>query len=49
MKCLKKSYYKLGLLSISIMLLSSCGTVVAKNVKSAHANEHCHIEALSEI
>jgi len=49
MKCLKKNYYKLGLLSISIMLLSSCGTVVAKNATIATVSDHCHIEALSEI
>ena len=43
MKWLKKNYYKLSLLGISIMLLSSCGTVAAKTA-IAPVNKHCHLE-----
>lgn len=44
MKCLKKNYYKLALLSISIMLLSSCGMGVAKTVNVPVGSNHCHLE-----
>lgn len=42
MKCLKK-YYKIGLLSIFIMSLSSCGMGVVKNA-NVPVNNHCHLE-----
>jgi hypothetical protein len=44
MKCLKKNYYKLALLGISIMLLSSCETVVAKTANVPVSSKHCHLE-----
>jgi len=44
MKWLKKSYYKLSLLSIFIMLLSSCGMVVAKTANVPASSNHCHLE-----
>tara|TARA_R110001606_G_scaffold120924_1_gene252795 strand:+ start:829 stop:948 length:120 start_codon:yes stop_codon:yes gene_type:complete len=34
-----KKYLALSLLSISIMLLNSCGTVAAKNAKIVRANK----------
>ena len=43
MKCLKKNYYKLSLLSISIMLLSSCGMGVAKTANAPVTVKHCHL------
>ena len=43
MKCLK-NYYKLSLLSIFIMLLSSCGMVVAKTANVPVSSKHCHLE-----
>jgi len=42
MKWLKKNYYKLGLLGISIMLLSSCGMGVVKTA-NVPASKHCHL------
>ena len=44
MKCLKKNYYNLVLLSISVMLLSSCGMGVAKTALTVPASKHCHLE-----
>jgi len=43
MKCLKKNYYNLVLLSISVMLLSSCGMGAAKTA-IAPVSKHCHLE-----
>jgi len=43
MKCLKKNYYKLALLSIFIISLSSCGMVAAKTA-IAPVSKHCHVE-----
>jgi len=43
MKWLKKNCYKLSLLSIFIMSLSSCGMGVVKNA-NVPVSSHCHLE-----
>jgi len=44
MKWLKKNCYKLSLLGIFIMSLSSCGMVAAKTANVPVGSNHCHVE-----